>query len=1089
MPIGLTTDTGSGIRSLRREALVSGTGESLLIVPTRRRVREMTRECVRAAPQGVTPAVELYTLELFAQKILAHAFPHHLLLDEQVQAHLFHDAVMASQSRFRYFMHQVGRRRIPHGTHEKLVGVIKHFRESGLSSASLVEEIEGAPEHEREKLRDVASVYQVYEHFLHTHAWIDTEGMMTALAREIPAVTFERAFRSTFPHVSSIVLAGFGEFLEPELDVIQRLSRTEGVSITLLFDYLPGNSSLFGQLDENYRRFTGLGFKSVPAIEHSSWKLLGMNTDSTLRACHDGLARSLFTDQPARQHLTGTVTLVQARDRRLEVDAICRVIKDLHREDSSIDLGRVCVAMYRPQLYTDLFRERLASYGIPANITDRYSLARSSLVVSILNVFKLLLGGWRRDDLLKVLCSPYFTFGSGVEAFREVSARLRITGGLHGSVVRMEKRLEELACLNDTSESGQEMQAIESERRAIAAARRLLLSLEGVLAPLIRNTRTSEFREALLRTLNHLGVERNMLVVHRTHPHLVERDARAYGRFRELVDAMVRYRQAMGSGDLPMPLADHVEKLQVAVMHERYNVREEVGKGVLVTSIEETRGLPIDVMIVAGLVDGEFPLPYEPEVFFGGKRLRQREQRHILENRYLFYQGVTNWTQRLFLTYPEQDGGRELVRSSFIDEFLRAADVTEVRYPPPAQEVLHSLEELQVFHGSAIRDGVTAPITASYALDSSLQQIDRVVRIERSRSGTHDLPAYEGILTGQLSAAARDRLANLKDRIFSVSQLETYAACPYRFFVDRVLHLRVPDDLIEELTPPERGTLLHEALFDFYDERRAAGLPPLAGCSDEEYQYALMRLAIIVERKIDALHIADPFWAIEREELLDQHKGILPQYLASERGRSDQLTPEYFEVAFGVAGLEPKRRDRVLSTPRPLELGTVRIHGKVDRVDVGQGLFAVVDYKSGARVPGIEDVRRGLSLQLSIYLFAVEQLLAQLYENPPSPAAGIYVQLRSPVRRRLGLAAAEYRGIAFEDAIPVSYPKTGSQLRELVREAVEQAAGYVEKMSQGIFPLTSMDLIDKVCGHCHFNTICRIQTVRHIAEGGTDDSQ
>ena len=97
------------------------------------------------------------------------------------------------------------------------------------------------------------------------------------------------------------------------------------------------------------------------------------------------------------------------------------------------------------------------------------------------------------------------------------------------------------------------------------------------------------------------------------------------------------------------PLRRFLDQLTVAVSRERYNVHERFRNGVLVTSIDETRGLSVGTMIVAGLMDGEFPSVYQPEVFLSEERQVLRRRRHEWQQRYLFYQAVTNFSDRLVL--------------------------------------------------------------------------------------------------------------------------------------------------------------------------------------------------------------------------------------------------------------------------------------------------------------------------------------------------------------------------------------------------------------------------------------------------------
>ena len=61
-----------------------------------------------------------------------------------------------------------------------------------------------------------------------------------------------------------------------------------------------------------------------------------------------------------------------------------------------------------------------------------------------------------------------------------------------------------------------------------------------------------------------------------------------------------------------------------------------------------------------------------------------------------------------------------------------------------------------------------------------------------------------------------------KRSLFSVSQLEKYAQCAFKYFAENVLHLSEPpsDSPDEDLSNLERGNILHRVLFLFYQEKR-----------------------------------------------------------------------------------------------------------------------------------------------------------------------------------------------------------------------------------------------------------------------------
>jgi ATP-dependent helicase/DNAse subunit B len=190
-----------------------------------------------------------------------------------------------------------------------------------------------------------------------------------------------------------------------------------------------------------------------------------------------------------------------------------------------------------------------------------------------------------------------------------------------------------------------------------------------------------------------------------------------------------------------------------------------------------------------------------------------------------------------------------------------------------------------------------------------------------------------------------------------------------------------------------------------------------------------------------------------------------------------------------VTARERPKADEFLSREEPLVAGRVKLRGKVDRVEVGRDCFAVVDYKTGRGVARIEDIREGLSLQLPVYLYAVEELLEKETGASLAPAAGLYYQLREPVKIQLGLGSGEFRGRAFEaSAGSRQMMKTTKDLRAVIGAAIEKVNQYVEDIALGKFPLTSPEKVEKVCSNCEFKAICRIQTVRYVEPTSSEDA-
>ena len=88
-------------------------------------------------------------------------------------------------------------------------------------------------------------------------------------------------------------------------------------------------------------------------------------------------------------------------------------------------------------------------------------------------------------------------------------------------------------------------------------------------------------------------------------------------------------------------------------------------------------------------------------------------------------------------------------------------------------------------------------------------------------------------------------------------------------------------------------------------------------------------------------------------------------------------TPGYFEVS---VGRRQGITDSVLSRPESISISDIRINAKIDRIDIGNGVFNVIDYKTG-RTFGVKDILEGRALQLPIYLEIAGQLLGDGYRN------------------------------------------------------------------------------------------------------------
>ncbi len=1074
----------------------SAVAHTILVVPTKRRIRHLTRDTL-AGSVGPVSDVPIYTLETLAAGIAQTVFPGLRVIEEPILSLLFDQAVASSRDVLGYFKFRGERAQLPRGTFERIVHVVRKLKETGIYPVQLRAELSGCEAGEELKLEDVVTIYEVYEASLSNLHGVDPEGVFKALQYDCSQERFSSSFARLFPTATEISIDGFDEFTEPELGFIAKLCGVDA-DLSVVFDFQLGNTPLFGHLEENFRRFHDLGFSVAEELgiqstsgDDKQLNLFNQSTDHPDEH-HQWIKNHLFKRSfPAsqRRHLS-SVTLAKAKDRRLEVELICKIIKQLLTDDPAIDPSRICVATYKPQIYTSVIREAFVKFGIPVNVTDRFELSESQVVVSVIALLELAVGGLRRDDLLRVLSSPYLDLANqgaplGRENLSKVSLELRLTVGSRFWQKKIEQRITALSA--EQTQGGNETHGkrIAMNMRDLVRAKDDLLFLDTLLHDIAVEQTPAAFEQSLLTLMSQLRiVERILSLGVGLHSHIIEKDSQAYETFLSVVHQTVTLLEYQRGKEARHSLKFYLDHLTVAVAEERYNLREQFGRGVLVTSIDETRGLPLDIMIVAGLVDGEFPSIYQSELFFSNQRLKEREQHHIWENRYLFYQAITNWTRHLYLTFPEQDDDLDLVRSSFVDALENICNVQQWEYPgnTPLDAALYSHEEYIKQFGASLNQGATIAMNVPDTLAQHAGKVEHAIMVEQSRVSLGGLPEYQGEIFDAVSKEAQDQLAHLKNRVYSVSQLESYGKCPFQFFAGKILRLNTVEDLEEEFSALDKGSVVHEILFEFYTERRENNLPPLRGCTEKEFVRAHQRLLAIAERILNAIEIPDAFWELEKELLLgDTHtrRGLLRHFLEFECSRSTTFLPQFFEVGFGNDLGAQTRIDSQLASAEPITAGSVKLRGKVDRVEVSDDAFTIVDYKTGSVIPKLDDIREGISLQLPIYLYTIEKLLAEKLGRDVQPAAGLYYQLRNTIDMKTGVGSLRFKddlGLKLKSG----FLPSDSDLRNMIEDSIAYVNGYVERISHGNFPLTTHDRIDKVCTYCDYKSICRIQSVRRV---------
>jgi ATP-dependent helicase/DNAse subunit B len=409
------------------------------------------------------------------------------------------------------------------------------------------------------------------------------------------------------------------------------------------------------------------------------------------------------------------------------------------------------------------------------------------------------------------------------------------------------------------------------------------------------------------------------------------------------------------------------------------------------------------------------------------------------------------------------------MQSSFLTALQKICAVTEIDTSRYANALFSQTEYLTAL-------GKHWDDYFSEEADTISRDMEKLFTIDANRIDG-GLKEYNGVLdTGLLSEQAKLRLAEFKEKQFSISQLETYAKCPFKYFSERIMQLTVEDEPQEETDRMEIGSLLHAILFKFYVEVTGKNLS-VQGCDEKTFDEVKNVLFGIARNELENTQAGKllPFW--DREKIIgingDEKQSILFKFLIHERNEI-HTRPFMFETSFGTFSTSREGDE----TYAAIEVGGVKLRGKIDRIDIDNDnhSFKIYDYKIKKSASIARDIDDALALQLPVYIIAGESVLREKLEEQYTPETPVIYSLKYSDEEfgthNIITSSLKPRGkLSDDDALQL----TEDNIALMKKIAGEKIPEYVSDITGGKFFLSPLpNREEKICRYCEFKKICRI---------------
>ena len=672
------------------------------------------------------------------------------------------------------------------------------------------------------------------------------------------------------------------------------------------------------------------------------------------------------------------------RDREDELSSIAVALKAA----GSSDLDRRAVVFKRPLPYVYLARDVFADAGVTYQTFDALPLAAEPYAAALDLVFEFVTSNFTREPVVSLLASPHFSF-------RQDGAELR-----RSDVSALNRTLSDEGYFGGAEHlSVYASKGVKAARAAVASAAELR-ALSETERPSVQ-----------------LGALAGFLDAHDRIPPiddpLRERHLRARSAVLAAIHGLRRAHERLD--DTPAGIATVAAMIRRWIEGQTFSPRAGTS-GVQLLDAQAARYGEFDEVFLVGLIEGEWPQRSSKNIFYPASLLTQLDwpdsRMALAGERAAFGDLMTLARRQVHLSSFELENDSIVGPSVFLEDADRLGLRTETRESPRSG---------RIFVHEALAGDPVAPAAVQ-----------------------DEAAAWLGLRTGRSEATA-DRFhgtaASYRPATYSVSSLERYLQCPFRFFSERVLDLREDPEDEATLNPKELGIFVHRVFQQFFEEWNRQGQ---RGITPENLAQARATFREVIEPLLEELPEDEA--VIQRTRLLGSaaNEGLAEAVFQVEAEWEtpvlERLLEHALEGEFEIATETETRR--------------IALRGKADRIDLLQdGTFRIIDYKL-SRAPD-----RKLALQLPIYTVCAIQ------------------QLRTTTGKDWEAGQAGY--IAFgQDRQFVPMLARGKTRDATLLDAQTRLLDAVQRIERGEFPPTPADPM--MCMRCAHASVCRKDYVGDI---------
>jgi len=432
---------------------------------------------------------------------------------------------------------------------------------------------------------------------------------------------------------------------------------------------------------------------------------------------------------------------------------------------------------------------------------------------------------------------------------------------------------------------------------------------------------------------------------------------------------------------------------------------------VIIHSRENICLLDLDHILVCGIAEGDFPSSGNDTHFFDGldraNMKFEKQPPESLDQKFVFHYLLHVPKKGILITNPVSEGNSAIRPSRELESLHGFKNGI---FNGGAHEILSVDDVFSSFYLLEKDGPAIEKILAEYDIPRERYHVEMNWGALSEKCSHQRNNSYKGEFSGDISGVSHPLIVKnafhiKKDGAVNISatRMERFLYCPAAYYFEHILKIKTPEIFEDEIDAMSEGTLLHDIIQCFFDDRETVGILTDLASDPAGADNYLARLEAVmlrvglekIEKSEEIKRCGNFYFEMKKFQYFNQLSGfVLPaDFTVAEAGISGyfkNFLRDHIAYFTGCA-LYPQ----VLANEAEIAIPFVKfaaddetfdtvLLSKCDRIDCWPDrennslIFLIVDYKSGM-VPAKKDVEEDLKIQATFYLNIFGAFLKRLF--------------------------------------------------------------------------------------------------------------